>query len=712
MRDSPNFQRSLMTESIAADTAGKLALSPKPTAIGTAKVPDKPDSAVKTSPDASKPTPESLTPSSGGSGRLSFGALRSKKQATIIASAVFSLIAGIAGFRLLWPATDESKTAQTATQSLVGDNKQTPASTATPPAPPDPTKPQSGTNAPTGIPTPSIPASGTTPTPVAPVGGGFNASKPQAHYMLTEQVITALRNAYVPETVLIKLTFLKNKELSQEEMEKDIAKVLLQDEKERYQPHIVEYSKMPEIIVPPQMPSPAISPSSFVSPAALPVPSLTPVQNSSATPPAYNQPLMPAAPLAPPSVSSTPPYGVTPNVGPGANLVKSPAENASPSANIVIPSPALGNLPSPNLPSPTVEVQLPQPVMPSVPERPTHDQFTREGSHGHPNTNSQSGTQLPALPNIPVMQSQPTGYVPYNQSQVVPVGAQETPKGTGSQTMPPANPVLPALPGTTPTSPAATQLPMPNAGLTSPGGIPLPSPTVSLPSPYLPSPTGVQGTTPTASGTPMETVPTAPRHPGTTINPTANSGSGVGGSGNTIQSTRPPSSPPPTPNAVSERAPTTSYDVDLYEPKQGDTWESISREFYNDTRYAAALKAVNLNKPLTSGGSVEIPPLYILKQKYQTPARSGTTTSQTAPVSSPAPAWGPPANPTTPATPAGGSQIYRVPAGGTSERDLAKNFLGNEQRWQEIFNLNPQITRPDAIPAGTEVRLPLDARLP
>jgi nucleoid-associated protein YgaU len=152
--------------------------------------------------------------------------------------------------------------------------------------------------------------------------------------------------------------------------------------------------------------------------------------------------------------------------------------------------------------------------------------------------------------------------------------------------------------------------------------------------------------------------------------------------------------------------------VDLYEPKQGDTWESISREFYNDTRYATALKSVNFNKPLTSGGTVDIPPLYILKQKFQTSTRTTSSSSQTSPVPGSAPNWAPPATTTTPAAPSSGSQIYRVPAGGTSERELAKKYLGNEQRWMEIFNLNQHITAPDNIPAGTEVRLPMDAKLP
>jgi nucleoid-associated protein YgaU len=230
----------------------------------------------------------------------------------------------------------------------------------------------------------------------------------------------------------------------------------------------------------------------------------------------------------------------------------------------------------------------------------------------------------------------------------------------------------------------------------------------SLPAPYV----YPQITNPVASVVPPEPSPTIPRHPGNSGSAPGNFGNGAGNNGTTIQLTKPPSSPPPTLSTAIERTPTTSYDVDLYELKQGDTWESISKEFYNDTRYAAALKAVNLNKSLTSGGAVDIPPLYILKQKIQTPPRSGTPISQSSPIPSSAPTWGPPAGATTPAAPSGGSQIYKVPPGGTSMRDIAKNYLGNEQRWMEIYNLNPQITAPNAIPAGTEVKLPLDARLP
>ena len=55
----------------------------------------------------------------------------------------------------------------------------------------------------------------------------------------------------------------------------------------------------------------------------------------------------------------------------------------------------------------------------------------------------------------------------------------------------------------------------------------------------------------------------------------------------TLGFTKPAGAIDPKPTATGpERAAATSYDVDLHEPRQGDSYESISREFYNDTKYA------------------------------------------------------------------------------------------------------------------------------
>jgi hypothetical protein len=46
-------------------------------------------------------------------------------------------------------------------------------------------------------------------------------------------------------------------------------------------------------------------------------------------------------------------------------------------------------------------------------------------------------------------------------------------------------------------------------------------------------------------------------------------------------------------------------------------------------------------------------------------------------------------------------------------RAVSRLTLGADTRWAEIWELNRQITRPDEVlPAGTELRLPPDARLP
>ncbi len=51
----------------------------------------------------------------------------------------------------------------------------------------------------------------------------------------------------------------------------------------------------------------------------------------------------------------------------------------------------------------------------------------------------------------------------------------------------------------------------------------------------------------------------------------------------------------------------------------------------------------------------------------------------------------------------------RVPMGGMSMQAVARLTLGNEQRWSEIYDLNPQLN-PSKVPAGTDLKLPADAK--
>jgi hypothetical protein len=166
---------------------------------------------------------------------------------------------------------------------------------------------------------------------------------------------------------------------------------------------------------------------------------------------------------------------------------------------------------------------------------------------------------------------------------------------------------------------------------------------------------------------------------------------------------------------VPELAPRTSFDVELYEPRQNDSYDSISKEFYNDARFAKALEAFNRAKnPNGSARAVEVPPLHVLRKQYPqlmggaapviAPA-SGTGGASTFPPPPAAgPKWGVVGDPPAPATPL--PRTYRVPAGGATLREIARTVLGSEQKWTELYDLNAWAQPDRVIPAGTEVKLP------
>ncbi|MDB5309521.1 MAG: hypothetical protein JWO38_3723 [Gemmataceae bacterium] len=162
---------------------------------------------------------------------------------------------------------------------------------------------------------------------------------------------------------------------------------------------------------------------------------------------------------------------------------------------------------------------------------------------------------------------------------------------------------------------------------------------------------------------------------------------------------------------MTERAPQTSFDVDLYEPRAADSYESISREFYNDTRYAAALKEFNRRKAIPGTGPVEVPPIHVLKKKYSQLLGGQAPTGRAAPPPG-ADGWGlsaVSAGDTGPAFRATGPKTYTVPAGGANLTTVARDALGSSSRWREIYDLNPQVS-PDGVPGGTVLKLPADAK--
>jgi len=252
--------------------------------------------------------------------------------------------------------------------------------------------------------------------------------------------------------------------------------------------------------------------------------------------------------------------------------------------------------------------------------------------------------------------------------------------GSSPPAVPSAGPLLPALPGTPSITPSGNPEPKP------------PAPVVGMP------PKPPESLVPSVEASPKLPAPPAelsPKLPGI-------SGSeGMRPGGDKLEFVKPAEGGGAT--AAATRPPTTSYDVDIYHPKANDSWEAISRDYFNDTRYAAALRAYNQNRALTPGREVDVPPLHVLKRLTPQPAPvAGAPTGRVTPASGTDP-WN--------AAGGGGAKTYRVPQGdGMSLPAVAKLVLGNDQRWREIYDLNPEVN-PSKVSAGTELKLPADARV-
>ncbi|HXG10205.1 MAG TPA: LysM peptidoglycan-binding domain-containing protein [Gemmataceae bacterium] len=165
-----------------------------------------------------------------------------------------------------------------------------------------------------------------------------------------------------------------------------------------------------------------------------------------------------------------------------------------------------------------------------------------------------------------------------------------------------------------------------------------------------------------------------------------------------------------------------SFDEEEYRVKPGDTFESISTQFYRTNKYAQALLLFNRNHPLAGigvrqepptlqpGQPVYIPPTRILEKRYGSVipdlAPSPAGTSSAAP-----PLGGPSSNAAPAAGEAAGPRRYRVPGNGEMMWTLAQRTLNNGSRWPEISRLNPGLPPELPIPAGTVVLLPADARI-
>jgi nucleoid-associated protein YgaU len=190
----------------------------------------------------------------------------------------------------------------------------------------------------------------------------------------------------------------------------------------------------------------------------------------------------------------------------------------------------------------------------------------------------------------------------------------------------------------------------------------------------------------------------------------------------------------PAPSGVRGSGSSVSFDEARYPVRAGDTYASISKLKYGSERYAEALALYNRerNPRMTvpqAGQVVMVPPAEILEKRYRTAINTGSAAPAEGTV-----AGRPDARRETPVayntgdsrplttSPAGGGvsprpsfgakdKTYRVRTGDTLW-NIAKQTLGNGERWTEILRMNrdvlPEISR---LQDGLILRLPADAKV-
>ncbi len=383
------------------------------------------------------------------------------------------------------------------------------------------------------------------------------------------------------------------------------------------------------------------------------------------------------------------------------------------------------NPPAALVKAPAIEVESPReslgtlPLLPTVPAAPVG---------GPPTTLKPTGisplpplapptigvdARPPALPTLPdfIVPPPPTGLVPIGGASptippaptppapavgLPPLPAVPPPTGLAPPSVIPPKPELPALPlpgGVVP-PPSGDLIPKPLAPVVLPDPTPkLPLPEVKLPAAFDPKPP-VGVVPPSMFPVDVNPKPEVKFPPPAFDPPTLGMPPGF---------TKPAGASEVKP-IVPEFAPKTTFDVDVHDPKAGDTYETISLEFYNDRRFAAALRAFNQNAVIQGGRFVNVPPIHALKRQF--PAQTGGTvvpvgeSGVVPPATSVRPDWGAAPKPST-------RNTFTVPQGGMTLPQVAKQALGNEQRWRDIYELNPWVTKPsEPLPAGTELKLP------
>jgi hypothetical protein len=182
----------------------------------------------------------------------------------------------------------------------------------------------------------------------------------------------------------------------------------------------------------------------------------------------------------------------------------------------------------------------------------------------------------------------------------------------------------------------------------------------------------------------------------------------IPGAGSTPPVADPPTIPPinikagPPPAAPVKKD---SYD-ELWHDDHGEPYAAISREYYHDPKYAAALEAYNKGR---RDKIIRVPPPWVLEEKFPNlvgkdkapEAKPKDTGLKFEPVSPlPSGRSAPPVTETS--RPADEYRVTRE--SGETVREVAQKVLGDGTAWKKLYDLNPNIDPTLPLPAGTILR--------
>jgi hypothetical protein len=491
-----------------------------------------------------------------------------------------------------------------------------------------------------------------------------------------------------------------------------IAGVRLMSPGDEPEPPAAPRTLAPDTASAPKAPAVEEVPPELIAPAGLPMPG--------AGAPAAPIPYPPGSPAAstPPAGASSDPPPPEPLAPPAAPPKVVPLPGAGPIAPAAPPTTGDMSTPIPKPPARSADIPEPDPLgePPLIPIAGMQPAKSEPMKPEPPAVPALPGTpSLPAVPGLPgTPKVEPAG--PKVEPKADPIPKVDPKAGPPADPMldPPGTPPvkLPPLPGSIapakdkePDKPVVGLPPVPGAPV-APGNPPPVDPKPPVAPPPVTGGTTGMGTAGGATPPPIDLNPTPPAK----LPPTPPPAPAGTDTGTRMEFHKAPGSPTVTPtSAANDRAPTTSYDVDIYTPRTGDTWEAISREFYNDTRFAAGLRAYNRNRGLVGNSPVDVPPIHVVKRYMPAPTPPGTGSPGAGSGGfTPAGDWGAAPPPARPAS----ERLFRVPTGGMSMRAVARITLGSEQRFDEIYRLNPHLRPDEILPAGTELQLPPNARNP